>query len=126
MSSVFTVKHEMYRNDYTKRFGNLYFADLDQLKTYLFNGMIADPVQNMHFPQRRAHEEGYGWVEAITFRREEGGDDCRIHTILYGEKCVFSDGVFTGGKRFCAKAMEEFLNGCQASLGKYEFGELED
>lgn len=124
---IFTVRYERYRNEYTRQFGNLYFADLAQLRSYLFNGMVADPAANMTFPARRAHEEGAGWVEAITFRREEGGDEMRLHLIAQGDTCVFSDGTFTAGKRHCSKAMETFLEDCRKrQAGNYQFGEMKE
>lgn len=124
---IFTVRYERYRNEYTRQFGNLYFAELSQIRSYLFDGMVIDPAQHMTFPARRAHEEGHGWVEPITFRREEGGDEMRLHLILQGDTCIFTDGFHTGGKRFCAKGMEAFLEDCRKRQAEAcKFGELED
>lgn len=123
---MITVKYEIVINDHMRKFSCLYFPALEKVGAWIIDKMIANPAEYMILPIRREKEEGYGWVEPISFRPEQGEPEYRIHAIQNSDGWIFSDGQFTGGKKFCAVAVENWIKELRSfQNGDFQFVELE-
>lgn len=124
---MITVKYEIVVNDHMRKFSCLYFPTLDKVGAWIIDKMIAPPAEFMVLPKRRENEEGFGWVMPVSFRPEQGEPEYRIHAIQNSNGWIFSDGEFTGGKKFCAVAVEKWLDEMRNfQSGNFQFVENEE
>lgn len=103
---MYTVRDEIYVNDYTKKFSQVFFPDLKALMDWQFSMMVADIKTHMTFPKKS--DDPPVWK----FTPEEGGPTWIIHEVSNDEGIVFSDGFYTDGQTHCAKSVRTMLDEC--------------
>lgn len=111
---MITVRYEIRVNDYTRTFAVVYFPAMASMEGWMFDQMIADMRESMHFP----NGDDLSW----RFTPEMGKPEYIIHEVRNDSGILFSDGQFTDGQKHIAKSVVRFAEDCaKRQMGAFQF-----